>query len=381
MNAKFRTEVITTEEGYTALEPEWRELAARAGSALGSWEWLDSCRHHIDPDFPPVIFVARDSSRVRAIAPMKLAGTGPIRRLVPLGDRSGEPAVFIYDDEASLPALSTEIVHFGQPLALTRFYAGAPELMALRGAGGSHGRAVYRESTIDRFSTSRVVLTGLDFETLQSRMSTSNRTYIRRKRGIAQREGTLTFEAVSPDETNVDEWMDKVLAVEGSGWKGRAGTSIATDETRLDHFRAFSRATARSGTLRLFFLRIGDAIAAARMNVEFGNRLWEFKIGYDERYSRASPGIVLMHDTLAWACSHGLDSYEFLGNYERWHTHWPSERYFFSTLYYYPWKASGLVALAHDSWHYARRQLAARREANSDIAPPKPARPAEAESA
>jgi CelD/BcsL family acetyltransferase involved in cellulose biosynthesis len=366
----FRTEVVTTTEGFASLEPEWTALAARFGSALGTFEWLDACHRFLNTGKRLAVFVTRDASAVRAIAPLMADGIGPFRRLVALGRGSGEPTVFIYDSPEALAALCSAIVDHGAPVAITRLYSDAPELAALRDAGTARGRVVSRASSGEGAGSSRVVLTGVDWETLLSRMSSSNRNFMRRKRRIAELEGEVVFEVVSPGEADVEGWVERIFAIEGSGWKGRAGTSLDSDARKQRFFSEFARNTARAGMLRVFALRIGSAIAAIQMDLEFGRRLWGIKIGYDERFSRASPGIVLMHDILAWACSQQLDAYDFLGEYESWHRQWVPERYYFATFYYYPRRIPGLLALASDSLRYAQRRLAEKRNADSDIRAP-----------
>ncbi len=63
----------------------------------------------------------------------------------------------------------------------------------------------------------------------------------------------------------------------------------------------------------MFFLRIGDATVVARLAVEYSGRLWELKIAYDERFAKCSPGILLTHKTLRYACERGLTGHKFLG--------------------------------------------------------------------
>jgi CelD/BcsL family acetyltransferase involved in cellulose biosynthesis len=79
----------------------------------------------------------------------------------------------------------------------------------------------------------------------------------------------------------------------------------------------YAKVAASNAMSRTLFLRLGER-AAARMAVEYGDRLWEIKIDYDERFSRCSPGILLTHETLRWTCERHLISHEFLGTAEPW---------------------------------------------------------------
>ncbi len=346
-------EIITDSAGFTALAPQWAALARNLKTPLASFAWYDACRRFLHPNQEPVVFVVREGEHVRAIAPLVLEQKGRVGRLVPLSQGTGEPGMFLYDSPEALATVCEAITDFAVPVALTHFYADAPEIASLGSIAKSGGRTLHRTS--DQGS-SRVLL-GIDRETLLSGMSSSSRTFMRRKRSIAQRDGPVSFEAVSPDEASLGSYLQEIFRIENSGWKGRAGTSISSEPLRSQFFLDYCRDVAREGILRLFFLRVGEETVAFRMDLEHGRRLWELKIGYDERFSKSSPGIVLMHETLGYACDKGLEAYEFLGNFETWHTHWPIERYGFATLYYYPRTLFGLALFAQDSYSYVRKNL------------------------
>jgi CelD/BcsL family acetyltransferase involved in cellulose biosynthesis len=188
-------------------------------------------------------------------------------------------------------------------------------------------------------------------------MSCKSRTYIRRKVKSAERAGPVAFEVVCPDEGNVDRYLGEVFRVEAAGWKGRKGTAILTDARARRFWSTYARAAARLGMLRLFFLRIGDATAAVRMAVERAGRLWELKIGYDERFARHSPGILLTHETLRYACRRGLAAHEFLGVAEPWHRWWPLETRPYASARFYPFSLAGGVALCEDAWRFGMRGM------------------------
>jgi CelD/BcsL family acetyltransferase involved in cellulose biosynthesis len=61
--------------------------------------------------------------------------------------------------------------------------------------------------------------------------------------------------------------------------------------------------------------------------VQYAQRLWLLKIGYDPAFARCSPGLLLMAATLRHAIERGLRSYELLGVDEPWLRPWnPSLR-------------------------------------------------------
>ena len=203
-------------------------------------------------------------------------------------------------------------------------------------------------------STARVPLN--DWSSLEAGMSTSSRSYLRRKRKLADREGKVTIDVVSPDWNTVDRYLEEMFQVEAASWKSRTGTAIVQDQLRRQLWISYGRSAAKLGMLRIFFLRIGAATAAARLTVEFAGQLWELKIGYDERWAKCSPGILLMHETLRYACERGLKGYEFLGQFEPWQERWPIEKTQHATIGFYPLSFEGGVTVMYDTLSLVARK-------------------------
>jgi len=125
--------------------------------------------------------------------------------------------------------------------------------------------------------------------------------------------------------TELDPLLEEAFQVEASGWKGHKGTALASDLLRQSFYRRYAAAACEKGILRLSLLRIGGRAAAMQFAVEWGKRFWLLKIGYDEEFSRCSPGTLLMLETLRYAAGRGLQSYEFLGVVEPWLAAWTKQ--------------------------------------------------------
>lgn len=106
----------------------------------------------------------------------------------------------------------------------------------------------------------------------------------------------------------------------------------------------------------------GEA-AAAQLVVDHGNRLWGLKTGYDERFRRVSPGLLLMQDILREACERGYEAVEFLGAAEPYKAIWTDRQRDYCSIRLYPMLSPlGGLALGQDLAAFARRR-AARRDA------------------
>ncbi len=104
--------------------------------------------------------------------------------------------------------------------------------------------------------------------------------------------GALMFTAAS-EPAAVAAALEDFLALEASGWKGKAGTAAACDE----EIRGFVKdaVTALAAEHKVAINRIfldGRPIAAA-ITLRSGDNAWFWKIAYDETLARFAPGVML----------------------------------------------------------------------------------------
>jgi CelD/BcsL family acetyltransferase involved in cellulose biosynthesis len=95
------------------------------------------------------------------------------------------------------------------------------------------------------------------------------------------------------------------------------------------------------------------------MAVIHSNRIWEIKIGYDERYAKCSPGILLTHETLRYTFEKGYSGYEFLGQEEAWERMWANKRESYVSMHVYPYTSSGVGMLIVDVASFAAGKIRA----------------------
>jgi CelD/BcsL family acetyltransferase involved in cellulose biosynthesis len=166
----------------------------------------------------------------------------------------------------------------------------------------------------------------------------------------------MVVKSISTVSEAVDHLRGEVdrLAVVPLGWQS---DEVATNIFLLACGVLNCLFAARSAMLRMFFLRAGQKTMAARMAVEYSGELWELKIGYDEKFSACSPGIVLTHETLRWACEHGLTAHRFLGSAEPWQRWWSLELRHYQSVRLYPFSVPGSVALLRDASQLATGRL------------------------
>lgn len=340
------TEIIADPLRFAALADDWDKLAtSQEGTALTLHDWYSAafaaqagakCRLHV--------IAIWDGPRLAAAAPlMRDAARGPAR-LVPIDAFAGELDRLLHNSAAALAALVRACADTRQPLLLRRLAATPADIAAL--STGLRGRAaVYCQP----HRASAAVRLPPVFAQLEADMSSNRRSSIRRKWRAAETEhGRIEAEFIRPNPRDLAADLARIEAVEGSGWKRRAGTAIASDRRMREFITRAALAFARHGRLMLAFLKIGGQDAACRLILQQGTAWFEIKIGYDARFARFSPGVLLMHETLREACRQQIASYAFLGVYEGWQDHWPNTVMTDHRLATYPFNPAGGMALAAD---------------------------------
>jgi proline dehydrogenase len=95
-----------------------------------------------------------------------------------------------------------------------------------------------------------------------------------------------------------------------------------------------------------------------QLAVEWSGRYWLYKIGYDEKYARCSPGTLLMLHVLRDAAARGLTGFELMGDAEAWIADlWTREAHECVRVRIYPYTAAGFVAGVLDGWAWARGRV------------------------
>jgi CelD/BcsL family acetyltransferase involved in cellulose biosynthesis len=95
------------------------------------------------------------------------------------------------------------------------------------------------------------------------------------------------------DRADDPEAVENFLRLEESGWKGQGGTAMAASGDDAEMFRSMCASYAAADRLQLLSLQAGDQVVAMKCNISANRTLFCFKIAYDERFSRYSPGVLL----------------------------------------------------------------------------------------
>ena len=285
-----------------AIADEWRELAARALSPNVFYEpafalaaapvfgrgvgavlvWSGTSPRRLLGFFPARI----EKRRYGIPLPMLVGWTHPFAPLgVPLVEpEAAEPAIAAWlaylAGHAELPGLLLlplvpEDGLFGAALAPILRRARMPAATFNR-----HRRALLAPQSGERADYIERSLSGRRLKELR-----------RIGRRLAEF-GALMFTATA-DLDALDAVLDDFLMVEASGWKGAAGTAALADTALCDFVRTALHGLARDGKVAINRILIDGGAIAAAITLRSGDAAWFWKIAYDERFARFSPGVLL----------------------------------------------------------------------------------------
>ncbi len=130
-------------------------------------------------------------------------------------------------------------------------------------------------------------------------MSTHHRRELRRLWRRLMEQGDLTERSLGPDQGRASEsWIDSFLHLESEGWKGQQGSSVQESRGAAEYFRSITRSAYQRNRLQMFGLFLNGEPIAMKVNFLANRGAFAFKIAYDERFAKFSPGVQLELENL-----------------------------------------------------------------------------------
>ena len=345
----LKTSVITTQEQMESLALHWNSLDAYIDTPIAKYDWSISCMEKVLRDNSIFVVVAESDDIPVAIAPL-VKPKSFFKALEQNGImENSEPTDFSYKDDVSLDYLTDSLAKNKMPLFLTSVMEESPLVLSMKKAYRRRGLFVCRSHV-----GSPYIEIDTDESKTQSELPKRLQSDLRRARRKAESLGEVKFDIHSP--STLDELaplLDESLRIEAEGWKGKSGTALKEDQELGDFYRAYLLRACKQGILRICFLSVNGQNIAMQIALESGGRFWLLKIGYDERFSNCSPGMLLIYETLQYAAINKLKSYEFLGTAADWTRRWTKDERKNCAIRTFPFTLRGMAILVVDLVRYS----------------------------
>lgn len=132
---------------------------------------------------------------------------------------------------------------------------------------------------------------------LEASLNGKKRKELRRQANRLAEEGAHAFTR-STDETDIGPWSEAFLALEAAGWKGKAGSALASAPGTAGMFRETLAGAATRGRLERLTLTLDDRPIAMLATFLTPPGAYSYKTAFDEKFARFSPGVLLQRENL-----------------------------------------------------------------------------------
>ncbi len=128
-------------------------------------------------------------------------------------------------------------------------------------------------------------------------LSGKKRKELRRQSTRLTELGEVRIERAT-DTQGLEQWLDQFLTLEASGWKGKAGSALASHSATTALFRESLSGAAALGRLERLQLTLDAKPIAMLASFLTPPGAFSYKTAFDEAYARFSPGVLLQRENL-----------------------------------------------------------------------------------
>ncbi|HEY7242374.1 MAG TPA: GNAT family N-acetyltransferase [Xanthobacteraceae bacterium] len=130
---------------------------------------------------------------------------------------------------------------------------------------------------------------------LERAIDRKKRKELRRQRHRLADDGSVNIE-LARNPSAAATALDEFFSLEARGWKGRAGTAARSSRHIARFMETAVLALAAEGKAQVVRLCVGSEAVAVIVTLRSGANAWCWKIAYDERHARCSPGVQILLD-------------------------------------------------------------------------------------
>jgi CelD/BcsL family acetyltransferase involved in cellulose biosynthesis len=325
------------------LKDQWNELAAKQANPLMSYEWYSSAAEAFHSEDTLLVFCIFENNRLTAAAPLyRDSRKSENYRLQIIGSRTlYEPGGFLYATPQYLNALLKAVTNSGYPVIFNRLLKDDLVHSSLYSNNAL--------TTTITAASSQYLDINVDFDHYLSGLSSKRRSDLRRYRRRAESLGKIDFSISHMTANTIGNDLDIFYRIENACWKGEKASSILQNQNMQTFMNGFFHQVVEKKQAIIGQLLIDKRPIAGNLSIIAHNRLWTIKIGYDEQFSRISPGILLTHEMIRFSHDKQMTGFEFLGSSEEWINLWKPRNREYITYLYYPYTMRGLYGFLTDS--------------------------------
>jgi CelD/BcsL family acetyltransferase involved in cellulose biosynthesis len=330
---------VGEESEFEALAGEWDALAAADSVPFDLHCWYATWWRAFGAGQELAICAARRDGALVGVFPLCRTGNGELKAMANTHTPLFRP---LASDEEARAAIVAAAMENGSDLELTCLPEGDASVARLR----EGARAAAKTPLIEPSYTSPTVDTSGDFDAWRELSKPRWGAPLERFRRKMGRDHEAELEIVEPPRELEAELVDG-YRVEASGWKGEAGTAILSSPRTEAFYTEIARVFDAREELRFSRIVLDGETAAFDFTLLHGGRLYLLKTGYDERFRRLAPGLVMRLSVIERCFETGARSHELLGDESGWKSKFATGSRSYVTLHAYRRNPVGLARYAY----------------------------------
>ena len=132
------------------------------------------------------------------------------------------------------------------------------------------------------------------------------------------------YEIVKYANQDIGAAMNSVLDISRNTWSHKEGTSIASSVENIEFYGSLAKSASDKGWLNIWILKNTAGPIAFLYGLVFGGTVFVLKIGYDEKYSKETPGEFLNNIVIKECYDAKMAEYDWLGDKNEYKLRWTS---------------------------------------------------------
>jgi len=323
----------------------WNSLAARSPQQLPmlSHAWTAT---YLEKALPPgsrwaCFFAYRGSALAAVLAVVTLQatrfGVGALALRTPRDDHTqiGDLLFASLDDVDAVPVvLSAAAREFPNAtyLEINRLPESSPLLAGLK------GDALPGPHTWHADSFGAYLPVPADFAGYRNGLSRNFRNNLNKAGNKVARLRDVEFRFAGASTASREDF-NNFLAAEASGWKGREESAIAKSPRHVEFYATLVRRLGEAGWLEWQFMTGDGCTLAANLAIRMPRSVILWKLGYNDAYSRCSPGSILLEELVKReAAARSIEEINLTTN-QPWYDNWEMRRRaYYTARFYFGWR-------------------------------------------
>lgn len=320
-------EEINTFEDFQKLEPVWNELLSQSDvdCPFLTFEWISCWWRSFGSNSKLSILLIKKNHEIVVIAPLMICKQKtrriPLRTITFTANYHSNRSGFIFNAHNNDFVIKM-IEYLRSNTKFDLIFLDLIENNTMTEAGIKTAlHSIGLQYTEKRGCFSPRILINKRWDEFYKEKSKKMRMEINNKTNLLKRQSGFRIERFKRYDYNA---FSDLLNISQHTWQYKNNTAIASNLQYIQFYRSLAEAFSNKGWLNLYILKINDEPVAFEFVINYKDKAYLLKIGFNVLYEKFSPGLLLLTESIKNAFDEKLKEYDFLGENDLYKMKWTS---------------------------------------------------------